>query len=67
MVPVAPGIPHAEDQAQAGRDAVEAHGIRWFAQLYKTGGGVADYPDPQALAALIGGRRANRAPSFEGR
>ena len=60
-------LPDRLDQARAGRDAVEARGVRWFAQLYKTGGGVAAYPDDAAVEDLIGARRANRSPSFEGR
>ena len=53
-------------EARRCRDAVEAAGLRWFAQLYKVDGGVADY-DELELEGLVGSRRANRAPSFEGR
>lgn len=64
-------LPGREDLAAKGRDAVEACGIRWFPQLYKTGGGVADYPDPVPLTNLLRGRPgprgANRAPSYRGR
>lgn len=50
---------------------VEAHGLRWFPQLYKVGGRVVDYPDEAGLRALIGDapgpREANVAPSYKGR
>lgn len=59
-------LPGREAEAEACRDELEARGIRWFAQLYKTGGGVAEYPDSGALVQLIGERPANRAPSFRG-
>ena len=59
-------FPGRLDEARRCRDAVEAEGLRWFAQLYKVDGGVAGY-EPAALEALVGRRKANRAPSFEGR
>lgn len=64
-------LPGRLDQAAAARDVVRAAGLRWFPQLYKAGGGVADYPDDAALRALIGDapgpREANTAPSYRGR
>jgi hypothetical protein len=64
-------LPGREAHALACRRLVEAEGIRWFPQLFKTGGGVADYPDEQALRAVIGDapgpREANLAPSYRGR
>lgn len=64
-------LPGREAEAGACRDAVEAAGVRWFPQLYKTKGGVAEYPDEAALRALIGDtpgpRDANTAPSYRGR
>jgi hypothetical protein len=64
-------LPGQEASAADCRDAVEAAGLRWFPQLYKVRGGVADYPDPDALAALLGTRATptelNRAPSYKGR
>lgn len=59
-------LPGREAEAARGRDAIEARGIRWFAQLYKRDGGVAEYPDG-ALVQLIGKRPANTAPSYRGR
>ena len=60
-----------EAEALRCRDALEARGVRWFPQLFKTGGGVADYPDEAALRAVIGDapgpREANLAPSYQGR
>ena len=64
-------LPDALDAAQACRDLLDARGIRWFPQLYKVNGGIADYPDEDALRALIGDapgpREANLAPSYQGR
>jgi hypothetical protein len=64
-------FPGREADAAACRAKVEAAGLRWFPQLYKVGGGVADYPDDVALRALIGDapgpREANLAPSYRGR
>ena len=60
-------LPGREAEARAGRDAMEVRGIRWFPQVLKVDGGLAAYPDPAALEGLLGGRRANRAPSFRGR
>lgn len=64
-------LPGREAEAERCRAAVEGAGLRWFPQLYKTGGGVADYPDDRALRALIGDapnpREANVAPSYFGR
>jgi hypothetical protein len=59
-------LPGREDEAMRCRDALEARGIRWFAQLYKTDGGIAEYPEADALVQLIGKRPANRAPSYRG-
>lgn len=64
-------FPGRESEAAGCKAAVEAAGLRWFPQLYKTGGGVADYPDTTALHALIGDtpgpRAANLAPSYRGK
>ncbi|MCB9797119.1 MAG: radical SAM protein [Alphaproteobacteria bacterium] len=64
-------LPGREDEAMACRDLLEAKGLRWFPQLYKTKGGVADYPDEAKLRAAIGDapgpREANTAPSYRGR
>jgi hypothetical protein len=64
-------IPGLEAQALACKTQVEGAGLRWFPQLFKTGGGVADYPDEAALRAVIGDapgpREANTAPSYRGR
>ena len=60
-------LPGREHEADACRAIVEARGLRWFPQLYKVDGGVADYPDPDALVPLIASRKANTAPSYRGR
>ena len=64
-------LPGREAEAQACRAVFEAAGLRWFPQLYKVKGGVADYPDEAALRAVIGDapgpREANLAPSYRGR
>jgi hypothetical protein len=64
-------LPGQEHAAARGKAAIEARGLRWFPQLYKVGGGVADYPSPDALVPLIGRRptprEANVAPSYRGR
>jgi len=64
-------LPGREDEAAACREVIERHGLRWFPQLYKVDGGVADYPRPDALIPLIGKRptprEANVAPSYRGR
>ncbi len=64
-------LPGRLTEAAASKSVVEAAGLRWFPQLYKTKGGVADYPDAAALSALIGRdpspRQANLAPSYKGR
>ncbi len=64
-------LPGREAEAAACRAAVETAGLRWFPQLFKTKGGVAEYPDPAALRAVIGDtpgpRDANLAPSYRGR
>jgi hypothetical protein len=63
-------LPGRETEAAACRDLCWQHDLRWFAQLYKVDGGVADYPDPGALEAVVGAapgpREANRAPSYRG-
>jgi MoaA/NifB/PqqE/SkfB family radical SAM enzyme len=59
-------FPGRLDEAQRCRDELEDRGLRWFAQLYKREGGVAEY-DAQTLGRLIGRRPANRSPSFQGR
>lgn len=64
-------LPGRLDLAEQVRDALDERGVRWFPQLFKTGGGVADYPDEDRLRALLGDapgpRQANLAPSYEGR
>ncbi|HUH04225.1 MAG TPA: hypothetical protein VML75_19640 [Kofleriaceae bacterium] len=64
-------LPGREAEATRCRDALAARDIRWFPQLYKVDGGVATYPDPDALVPLIGRRptprEANVAPSYRGR
>jgi MoaA/NifB/PqqE/SkfB family radical SAM enzyme len=64
-------LPGQEATAFACRAAIEAQGLRWFPQLFKTKGGVAPYPDEAALRAVIGDapgpREANLAPSYRGR
>src|SRR5262249_32846329 len=64
-------LPGREDEAARCRAVVESHGLRWFPQLYKRDGGVAEYPQPDALVPLIGRRptprEANVAPSYRGR
>lgn len=64
-------LPGREAEAARCRDALAARDIRWFPQLYKVDGGVATYPDPDALVPLIGRRptprEANVAPSYRGR
>jgi hypothetical protein len=65
---VLPGKLH---EARACRDLLAVHGIRWFPQLYKVGGGIATYDDAEDLAELLGDEpgpgQANMAPSYEGR
>jgi organic radical activating enzyme len=60
-------LPGREHEADACRAIVEGAGLRWFPQLYKVDGGVAEYPDPNALVQLVGTRKANTAPSYRGR
>lgn len=63
-------LPGREAEAEACRRVVEAAGVRWFPQLFKTGGGIAEYAT-DALVQLIGRkptpRDANTAPSYRGR
>jgi hypothetical protein len=64
-------LPGREDEAARCRGVIEEHGLRWFPQLYKVDGGIATYPQPDALIPLIGRRPtprdANVAPSYRGR
>lgn len=64
-------FPDRLEEAARCRAVIEAHGLRWFPQLYKVGGRVVAYPDEAALRALIGDapgpREANVAPSYRGR
>lgn len=63
-------LPGRESEARDCRSVFEERDIRWFPQLYKVDGGVAEYPDPDALKSLIGheptSREANVAPSYKG-
>ncbi len=63
-------LPGREDDAARCKAIIEGHGLRWFPQLYKEDGGVADY-EPDVLVPLIGRgptpREANVAPSYRGR
>jgi len=64
-------LPGREREAIRCRDLLEEQGIRWFPQLYKVNGGVADYPDPTVLREVLGEhpgpKDANIAPSYLGR
>ena len=64
-------LPGREADAARCKAIIERRGLRWFPQLYKTNGGVADYPEPDALVPLIGKRPtprdANVAPSYRGK
>jgi hypothetical protein len=64
-------LPGREAEAAHCRDVLGARGLRWFPQLYKVAGGVAEYPSAEALIPLIGKRptprEANVAPSYRGR
>jgi hypothetical protein len=63
-------LPGREAEAARCQAVLERAGVRWFPQLYKTNGGVAPYPDPDALVPLLGRRPgprdANVAPSYRG-
>jgi hypothetical protein len=64
-------LPGREAEAAACREIFVARDIRWFAQLYKVDGRVAEYA-PAALDGLLGSsyrddpRVANTAPSYRG-
>ncbi len=64
-------LPGKEADAARCRDVLVDHGLRWFPQLYKVKGRVVQYPDEEALRALIGDgpgpTEANLAPSYQGR
>ena len=64
-------LPGKEAQAQHSKAAIESRELKWFPQLYKTKGGIAEYPDPKRLLPLIGhtpsARDANTAPSYRGK
>ena len=64
-------LPGQEATALRCRRHIEGLGLKWFGQLFKTKGGVAEYPDADALIAVIGDapgpREANLAPSYLGR
>jgi len=63
-------LPGREQEAERCRALCAARDLRWFPQLYKVDGGVAPYPDPDALVSLIGRRPtprdANTSPSYRG-
>ncbi|MEC7987740.1 MAG: hypothetical protein VX278_21405 [Myxococcota bacterium] len=64
-------LPGKEDEALRCKEAFEQEGVRWFPQLYKIKGGVAEYPNEAALRAVIGEnpgpKEANLAPSYFGK
>ena len=64
-------LPNEEAEAQRSKDAIEGRDLRWFPQLFKTKGGVAEYPEPKRLLPLIGNapsaKQANIAPSYRGK
>jgi sulfatase maturation enzyme AslB (radical SAM superfamily) len=64
-------LPGREHEAEACKRIIEDRGLRWFPQLYKRDGGVADYDNVDELVQLIGksptSRDANVAPSYRGR
>lgn len=64
-------LPGKLDDARRCREALEELGIRWFPQLYKVGGGIAEYAEEEDLRELLGDapgpREANLAPSYHGR
>jgi hypothetical protein len=64
-------LPGRLEEAAACRAVFEDAGLRWFPQLYKRDGGVAEYDDEAGLRALIGDRpgprEANVAPSYLGK
>lgn len=61
-------LPGREAEAESCKRVIERAGLRWFPQLYKVDGGVADYAED--LVPLIGRRptprEANVAPSYRG-
>jgi len=65
-------LPGRVDKALMSKAVFEDAGIRWFPQLYKVGGGVAEYPGEEAhLLQILGedptAKQANVAPSYFGR
>ena len=60
-------LPGREAEAAACRDVFEAEGLRWFPQLYKRKGGVAEYDDERALRALIGDAPGQPTPTWRHR
>jgi hypothetical protein len=64
-------LPGREEEALRCREQLEEEGVRWFPQLYKVAGGVAEYPNPAVLREVLGEHpgpsRANIAPSYKGR
>ncbi len=64
-------IPGEESVALQCKQRIEAAGLRWFPQLFKTKEGVAEYSDEVALRSVIGEapgpREANLAPNYQGR
>ena len=64
-------LPGREREAIHCRELLAEEGIRWFPQLYKVAGGVAEYPDADLLRQVLGEhpgpRDANIAPSYKGR
>jgi len=58
-------VPDRMEEVRACRDALEEHGIRWFAQWMKVDGRPISYP--KGVESLVGSRPANRSPSFQGR
>lgn len=65
-------VPGRLDEVKRARARVEAAGLPWFPQLFKTKHGVFDYGEEQGLVRDLVGRdpsprRANVAPSYKGR
>ena len=64
-------LPGREREAILCRELLADEGIRWFPQLYKVAGGVAEYADADLLRQVLGEhpgpKDANISPSYQGR